>query len=487
MSGAHEKPEPTQPDPTGSDRTEPDVAATAPETAAPDGGSTHAVRALLATPRFWVAPIAAVVGIMCLLAAMYMGAIVNPEKNLHEFSVDLVVEDTGASQGPDAPRAQFGSQVAEGIVDGTKGTGLSLRTTDRGTALDRLASAQTYGVIIIPAGFSQSAIDLAGSVVGRDTPSPPTIEVLTNRRSGTFASSILTTAVDRIKTSVNQQFGAQLTKTVRDRLAQNDVPFVGLASYAFSAPVVFSVSDAQPLPGGAANGLSAFYFTILLVLAGFTGALIVHSLVDGMLGAIPIEIGPLYRLRRRLPISRRGTLVVKWWIMFLIAMVQSALYIAVCAAVGMDNPAPFTLWMYSTLAVTAVGVTASSVMALFGTPGMIVNLVFFVILGLPSSGGAVPLEASPRIFAWLAEIEPMRQIYLGVRSILYFNGDFAAGLGHSLVATLVGLAIGLILGSVAVRVYDAKGWQRAPRADDLSSVAAGGVSVAAGESPTVRE
>ncbi|MGU3293961.1 YhgE/Pip domain-containing protein [Williamsia sp. M5A3_1d] len=452
-----------------------------------DGGSTHAVRALLATPRFWVAPIAAVVGIMCLLAAMYMGAIVNPERHLHDFSVDLVVEDTGASQGADAPRAQFGNEVAQGIVDGTKGTGLSLRTTDRGTALDRLASAQTYGVIIIPADFSQSAIDLAGSVVGRDTPSPPTIDVLTNRRSGTFASSILTTAVDRIKASVNERFGAQLTQTVRDRLAQNDIPFVGLASYAFAAPVVFDVSDAQPLPGGAANGLSAFYFTILLVLAGFTGALIVHSLVDGMLGVIPIEFGPRYRLRRRLPISRRGTLVVKWWIMFLIAMVQSALYIAVCAAVGMDNPAPFTLWMYSTLVITAVGVTASSIMALFGTPGMIVNLVFFVILGLPSSGGAVPLEASPRIFTWLAEVEPMRQIYLGVRSILYFDGDFSAGLGHSLVTTLIGLLIGLLMGSIAVRLYDAKGWQRAPGSELDEPETSDPVSVTTEASPTVRE
>ncbi|GGF28437.1 hypothetical protein GCM10007298_25270 [Williamsia phyllosphaerae] len=459
MSGAHEKPEGPE---TATPATGP-----APE---PMGTSSHAVRALLSTPRFWVAPIAAVVGIMCLLAAMYMGAIVDTEKHLHDFSVDLVVEDTGASQGANAPRAEFGKQVGEGILAGTKGTGLTMRVSDRGTALDRLASAQTFGVIIIPADFSQSAIDLAGSVVGNATPSPPTVEVLTNRRSGTFASSVLTTAVDRIKTSVNEQFGTQLTKTVRDRLAQNNVPFVGLASYAFAAPVVFAVSDAEPLPGGAANGLSAFYFTILLVLAGFTGALIVHSLVDGMLGFIPIEIGPLYRWRTRLPISRRGTLVAKWWIMFVIAMVQSALYIGVCAAVGMDNPAPFTLWMYSTLAITAVGVTASSIMALFGTAGMIVNLIFFVILGLPSSGGAVPLEASPRVFTWLAEVEPMRQIYLGVRSILYFGGDFSAGLGHSLLMTSVGLLVGLVLGSIAVRFYDAKGWQRAPQPPTAAAV-----------------
>ncbi|MGZ8176341.1 YhgE/Pip domain-containing protein [Williamsia sp. SKLECPSW1] len=428
------------------------------------GTSRDAVLHLISTPRFWIAPIAAVLAIMSLLAAMYMGAIVDTEKNLHGFSIDLVNDDVGASQGENAPRAQFGDQVARGIVDGTKGTGVDIRVLDRGSALDRLGSAQTYGVIVIPDDFSQQAIDLAGSVVGRATPTPPTITVLTNRRSGTFASSITTSVIDRIKGQVNQQFGQQLTSTVRDRLAQNQIPFPGLASYAFSAPVVFDVVDADPLPGGAANGLSAFYFTILLVLAGFTGALIVHSLVDGMLGFIPIEIGPRYRLRPRLPISRRGTLVAKWWIMFVIAMLQSALYVGVCAAVGMDDPAPFTLWMYSTLAITAVGVTASSVMALFGTPGMIVNLIFFVILGLPSSGGAVPLEASPRIFGWLAEVEPMRQIYLGVRSILYFGGDFRAGLGHSLVITGIGLALGLVLGSVAARLYDGKGWRREPDA-----------------------
>lgn len=443
-----------------------------------DGGTSRdAVLHLISTPRFWIAPIAAVLAVMSLLAAMYMGAIVDTEKNLHGFSIDLVDDDAGASQGDDAPRAEFGKQVAEGIVAGTKGTGIDIRVTDRGDALDRLGSAQSYGAIVIPADFSQQAIDLAGSVIGRDTPTPPTIQVLTNRRSGTFASSITTTAIDRIKAQVNEQFGRQLTQTVRERLSQNRISFPGLAAYAFAAPVVFDVVDADPLPGGAANGLSAFYFTILLVLAGFTGALIVHSLVDGMLGFIPIEIGPRFRLRPRLPISRRGTLVAKWWIMFVIAMLQSALYVGVCAAVGMDDPAPFTLWMYSTLAITTVGVTASSVMALFGTPGMIVNLIFFVILGLPSSGGAVPLEASPRVFGWLAEVEPMRQIYLGVRSILYFGGDFRAGLGHSLIATGIGLVIGLLLGSIATRLYDGKGWRREPdspaasREDAVATVA----------------
>ena len=34
----------------------------------------------------------------------------------------------------------------------------------------------------------------------------------------------------------------------------------------------------------------------------------------------------------------------------------------------------------------------------------------------------VALEAEPRIFSWLAIFEPMRQVFVGSRAMLYFDG-----------------------------------------------------------------
>ncbi|EUA91800.1 conserved transmembrane domain protein [Mycobacterium ulcerans str. Harvey] len=48
----------------------------------------------------------------------------------------------------------------------------------------------------------------------------------------------------------------------------------------------------NPLPNGTGNGLSAFYYALLLLLAGFTGSIVVSTLVDSLLGYVPAEFGP---------------------------------------------------------------------------------------------------------------------------------------------------------------------------------------------------
>lgn len=50
-----------------------------------DEQGVAAIQELLRSPRFWVMPIVAVVVLMGLLAASYVGAIVNPNKYLHHF------------------------------------------------------------------------------------------------------------------------------------------------------------------------------------------------------------------------------------------------------------------------------------------------------------------------------------------------------------------------------------------------------------------
>ena len=86
----------------------------------------------------------------------------------------------------------------------------------------------------------------------------------------------------------------------------------------------------------------------------------------------------------------------------------------------------------------------------------------FIVLGLPSSGGTIPIEAIPKSVAWLADFEPMHQVYLGIRAILYFNADGSAGLNRAIWMTLLGLVIGLVLGGVVTRYYDRKELHRAP-------------------------
>jgi uncharacterized phage infection (PIP) family protein YhgE len=86
----------------------------------------------------------------------------------------------------------------------------------------------------------------------------------------------------------------------------------------------------------------------------------------------------------------------------------------------------------------------------------------FVILGLPSAGATVPLQAAPPLFGWLAKFEPMHQVFLGTRALLYLDGQADAGLSQALTMSAIGLLIGLLLGGIVTRIYDRRGYHRIP-------------------------
>ncbi|MHC3002381.1 YhgE/Pip domain-containing protein [Gordonia sp. GN26] len=434
----------------------------APEIEEPTG---RTIAGVLGSPRFWLAPLILVAVLFSLMAALYMSAVVDPQRHLHDFPIALVNEDSGGEvTGADgkATKQNIGDQVADGIISSAADNGIVVRRTDRSTALGELNSGKVYGVVIIGSSFTNRAVALGRSTVLPAQPTRPAIDIFINRGSGAFASSITSTFAEQVTTRVNAEVGQQLTAQVRDQLDRNDVTFTGAAQLALASPVAVSVTEPTPLPQGAGNGLSAFYLTLLLVLAGFTGAMMVSIVVDGMLGQTPIEYGPFYQLRERLAISRWATLAAKWTIMFLVSVVLSTLFIAVGSWVGTSLPNAFVLWLISILAIFAVGVSASAMMAVFGNAGLLFNLVFFVVFGLPSSGGTLPLEASPRFFEWIAAIEPMHVIYLGVRSVLYFDADLSAGLARSVIQCFIGLLLGVLLGMLGTKYYDRKGWHRYP-------------------------
>ena len=222
------------------------------------------------------------------------------------------------------------------------------------------------------------------------------------------------------------------------------------------------------MPNGTGNGLSAFYYALLLLLAGFTGSVVVSTLVDALLGYVPAEWGPVYRFAEQVKISRFQTLLLKWAIMVVLALLTSAVYLAIAHGLGMPIPRGWPLWAYGVFAIIAVGITSSSLLSILGSMGLLVSMLVFVILGLPSAGATVPLEATPPFFRWLSQFEPMHQVFLGVRSLIYLNGRGDAGLSQSLWMTAVGLVIGLLLGAIVTRLYDRSGFHRIPGAVALA-------------------
>lgn len=397
--------------------------------------------------------------LMALLATLYLAYVLDPQKNLHGFPLALVNQDVGDNV--DGTFVDFGNQVTDGLINGIPKDKVDLQVMGIGSARSRMQRGQVYGTIVIPGDFSKRLAILAASSVVAGNVERPIITVQTTPRGGPYATQITLQITEQALSEVNRTVGARLTEQVRARV---NTELSGASRLTLATPINVVTAPYRPLPAGTGQGLSAFFYTLLLLLAGFTGAMIINTMTDSALGFMPTEYGPWYLHFPTEPISRLRTLLLKWGILVVTAAGVTGLFLAISAMLGMPIDHPVALYLYSAFAIIAVGVTALSVLAAFGSAGLLINLVLFIVLGLPSCGGTVPIEAVPKSISLLAHFEPMHQVFLGVRAILYFDSHGDAGLLRATWMTLFGLAVGLVFGIAITRFYDHKGLHRAPSA-----------------------
>lgn len=400
------------------------------------------------TVKFWLVPMVISVTVLSALAALYLGGILNPTGNLRHFPIAIVNDDAGPT----------GKQVVDGIVNGLDAQKFDVRVLSADEAAHQLDTAQVYGQLHIPANFTTQLEQLAQQAAAPGQVQRPVVTISTNQRAGTLGAAIAGTTFSEAMERADKTVGEQLSAQVAQQSGGAQLP--AAAVLLLAAPLDIEVSQYNPLPSGTGSGLSAFYFSLLLLLAGFTGSIVISTLVDSQLGYVPAEFGPVYRFATQVNISRFRTLLVKWALVVILALVISTLYQLIARGLGMPVELGWQLWSFSVFTVIAVGVTATSLIAALGSMGLLVNMLIFVILGLPSAGATVPLQATPTFFQWLAKFEPMHQVFLGTRALLYFDGHADAGLSHALVMTTIGLVIGLAIGTVTTLLYDRRGYHR---------------------------
>ncbi|MFD6221982.1 YhgE/Pip domain-containing protein [Nocardia asteroides] len=406
--------------------------------------------------REWLAPITLVTVLAALLGTMYLGYTADPEKHLHDFPIAVVNQDVGDTLA--GTPTNLGEQITTALRDSIPADKIDLRPVGLNEAQRQLRNGEVYGAIVIPGDFTKRVAILGTASIVPGDVEQPIISVLTNPRAGTLAAQIMQTIADQAMTQVDTTVGDRLEEQVR--AAIGTAPLSGAAQLQLTHPIDVVVTPYHPLPEGTGQGLAAFFYTLVLLIVGFSGAMMINSLVDGSLGFVPAEYGPWHKAVTTARISRWHTLLVKWAIAVISAPLASAVFLGVGALLDMSIERPMLLFLYGTLAIIAIAVTGLSVMAAFGTAGLMINLIVFVVLGIPSSSGTIPLEATPRWIADLAAFEPMHQIYLAVRAILFFDGRLESGLAQGLWMTLAGLAIGLVLGAVATHTYDLRGLHR---------------------------
>jgi hypothetical protein len=314
--------------------------------------------------RAWLMPVLLVVGLAAILPTIYLAGTVDPQRHLTDMPVGLVVEPQSGA----APR-----NVADGVAAAIEaGTGKTLAITRM--THDELATAMDHdrvaGAVVIPADFDTS---IASLFPGASRSTVPIVTIVTNAGDGGLSSGLLTGNLTPVLRRVADGLGKQLLQDA----ARSELPAANAAL--LSQPFDTASRAYEPLPDHAGMGMSAFYFSLVLVLVAFIGASLTNPLVDSALGFMPSELGPLVARQPYTAVSRRRTFLAKVAILVTAAPLAALAIQLVAAAFGVTVGEPITLWLYSTAVIAAIGTSALAVFAVFGSGiGSLVNTLFFV-------------------------------------------------------------------------------------------------------------
>ena len=238
------------------------------ESRAPRGDSGTSKRAfpvrarhLLKVRAVWIFPLILGSVVVVLITAFYVGSVVDPLDHLHGLPVAVVNQDRGAVTG--AQRISIGQQMQRGLSASPAVSGrLGLTDTTLGSAEQAMDRGALYAAVVIPPGFTTSALSLAGVRAGGPGSGRPQIVILTNQRAGTVGVSLATGVLQPALGAASRQIGRQLAASVPAG-ASNPLTRAFLAD-----PVTVTTAQYRPLSSHVALGLSAFHVALLILMCG---------------------------------------------------------------------------------------------------------------------------------------------------------------------------------------------------------------------------
>jgi len=421
--------------------------------ASPPPNGMH-VRAsqILRVRKIWLLPVCIAALFVAVMSLIYFGSVVNPTGHVHGLPVDVVNEDTGATA--HGQKLKVGAEIVSALEQSSSvTTRLKLGNATLAQAKTVMNRGGAYATIVIPATLSRSVLVSTGT--GGDpsgVPPAASVELLENSRLGSLGVNLAAGVVSKAFTQISPEVGTKLKPLVTASAAANPLMAAQVAD-----PVALMPSTYEPLPDHSALGLSAFYVALLAIMAGFIGSTLINSSIDSGLGYGATELGPHWRQRRPVAINRRQTLLVKWCAAVVAAPVLTGILLLVSVGLlHMYAPHVLLLWLLTAFAALMVSVGTLTLLATIGSLGQLLAMILLVYLSLASSGGTVPIQAVPGFFGVVAHVEPLRQVLLGTRAIMYFGARGDAGLTHSFVLIACELAFWAVLGFAATSWYDHK-------------------------------
>lgn len=180
------------------------------------------------------------------------------------------------------------------------------------------------------------------------------------------------------------------------------------------------VEDVAPLPSGDTSGTVVLFAAMAMMLAGYVPLSIM------MMGT-----PHLLRLRRFVPA------LAAWAV-----AVPSVIWLILGPLVGGVEGHYLAFLGVGALTISAVATIQLFFTKLAGPLAVLLGMLLLVVLGMPASNLALPLDSMPGFFQALHSILPLPAAGEALRSILYFDG---VGLAPHLLTLAGGLVVGLAL------------------------------------------
>jgi YhgE/Pip-like protein len=381
---------------------------------------------VLASPRVW-GPVLGVVTVLALIFYAYLAAVASPQENLKDLPIALVNEDRGADFAGE--KVNLGDRIIEKVTDPdapAAGTVDWIRPDTRENALRGIGNDEFYGAIVIPRDYTQRISDPVKGIVSEadvsskagplpKAPEPAEIEVLTNPSAGQAVAA----PVQNISTGIVDAVSGATSGRIAEQAGERGAQLPPEVATVIGDPVRADVTEAEPVGPDSGNGQSPFFLSFLANLSGLVGGAVVFFLIR--------DAAERLEARGTHP-SSTGL----WTVRLLLALVYAALVAGAelwvaFGLLGVEHEADtMQVYLFLSLAIAAVASITMLFAVIFGPAGIGISAVLNVILGLVSSGGAVPLEALPPFYQAYADWLPIRYVIDGLRSLLFYNGTLDA-------------------------------------------------------------
>ncbi|MFE9687379.1 ABC transporter permease [Streptomyces sp. NPDC006285] len=260
----------------------------------------------------------------CLIILFLNGSVANPGADLRDAPIGLVSLDKGVFA-EEAGHQNVGRQVTAGIAAQPQKPHRSVewRTfASLAEAKQAIGRNELFAAVVLPHDYSTKMLSLLGA-----DPEKPTVTVLTNHGAGSMASSIGEQIAESAVRGASSGAAAGILQQAQKAGATAPAANQALVK----DPVSVTTQAGAPLGDRTGQGMTAFFYALLLMMSGFLGANPIHATTDSALGYSANELGPRRHLALPQHINRRQTLLTKYLIMVGVSAVMSAAILAVSA------------------------------------------------------------------------------------------------------------------------------------------------------------